>query len=232
MKNLTILILLSVLVLTSCQDDSSILSPNEDISSDELLKGRPILNYDLDSYKLVDDIDLIDEEEDTIIKSDLTKRENNGHEKLRVKARDFSIKHSKVLTINSDKGGKVYLNHKWKNNNNENSILRATLDIPRGAFENELTFEIIFDLENYAVELYPSPFKFNKPILLNLKFENVDLTNFDPEAFVFDYLDGEQENLKYRSIEVDLETNSVVIIGAELNHFSRYGWTRTRGNNK
>ncbi len=230
MKYIKILILLLLIFVTGCQDDSSILSPNDDFSNDNLLKGRPILNNDLDNFKIITNDDLIDEDEnkDNLDTDLLSKRENTLHEKLRVRKTDVKTKHSKVLTINSEKGGKVYLKHKWKNDKNQNSKLTAVLDIPAGAFPGELTFEILFDLENYAVELYPSPYKFAKPLLLDLVFENVDLTNFDPDVFVFDYLDGEQENIQYKSIDIQLDKNTVKVREAELNHFSRYGWTRTR----
>jgi uncharacterized protein YcfL len=45
MKKLAILILLSLFVLVGCQDDSSILAPNNDYASDEMSKGRPILSF-------------------------------------------------------------------------------------------------------------------------------------------------------------------------------------------
>jgi len=143
MKYLLILIFLTSFVFVGCNDDNSILSPNENYSSDDLSKGRPILNYDLDNFKITSDDDLIDEEEDNIVTDLLIKRENSEHEKLRVRKSNVKTKHSKVLTINSEKGGKVYLNHKWKNDINQTSKLSAVLDIPEGAFEGELTFEII-----------------------------------------------------------------------------------------
>ena len=236
MKNITLLAFFTLFIFIGCQDDSSILEPFNDYSSnDDLSKGRPILS--LDSGDLIttdDDNDNFgDLEEDyEIIKPGLGKKVNSGHEKFKSKKILVKTKHSKILTINSEKGGKVYLKHKWKNENNELAKLTAVLDIPEGAFSGDLTFEIIFDLENYAVELYPSPYKFGKPLLLDLIFENVDLTNFDPNVFVFDYLDGEQENIKYKSIDIRLDQGSVRVREAELNHFSRYGWTRNKNKNK
>lgn len=228
MKHLRLsILLLTIFILIGCQDDSSILAPINNYSDYEMSKGRPILIDDLNYNKIITDDDLIDEEDD-IAKEILLKRENSEHEKLRVKQSNVKTKHSRVLTINSEKGGKVYLNHKWENEDNQYSKLTAVLDIPEGSFEGDLTFEIIFDLENYAVELYPSPYKFNKPLLLDLIFENVDLTTFDPEVFVFDYLDGEQENIIYKSIDYNLDNGDLRVKEAELNHFSRYGWTRTK----
>ncbi len=77
MKKLAILILLSLFVLVGCQDDSSILAPNNDYASDELSKGRPILGLDGDtSYRTADDDinldNLEDADADPIIKPILT----------------------------------------------------------------------------------------------------------------------------------------------------------------
>lgn len=230
MKKITFITFFTLFLFIGCQDDSSILEPANNFSSnDELSKGRPILSFDSGDKIITDNKDDFgDIEEDEVTKPGLSKRENTEHEKFKSKKILVKTKHSKVLTINSEKGGKVYLKHKWKNEKNQNAKLTAVLNIPEGAFSGDLTFEIIFDLENYAVELYPSPYKFDKPLLLDLIFENVDLTSFDPTLFVFDYLDGEQENIQYKSIDIRLDNGSVKVREAELNHFSRYGWTRSR----
>ena len=230
MKKLTILILLSIFLITGCQDDNSILEPDNNYAKDEMTKGRPILSLDTEDKIILGNDEFGELEEDEANNNPtLNNRENTEHEKLRVKQIDVKTKHSKILTINSDKGGKIYLYHKWKNDNDQNSKLKAVLDIPLGAFKGNLTFEIIFDVENYAVELYPSPYKFDKPLLLDLVFENVDLTDFDPNVFVFDYLDGDEpENLIVKSVDMDIKNNRLNIKEAELHHFSRYGWTRSR----
>ncbi len=55
---------------------------------------------------------------------------------------------------------------------NEAKLLKldAVLTIPDNAYSRRLTFDIIFDLETLGVELYPSPFTFDKPVILDLKF--------------------------------------------------------------
>lgn len=111
--------------------------------------------------------------------------------------------------------------------NNQKVNLSANLTIPRNAYKGELTFDIIFDLENYGVELYPSPFTFDKPASLNLIYSWMDLSGIDENKFVFDYLDGE-ERMEYKSTSYDIVEGFIEVKRAELHHFSRYGWTRTR----
>jgi hypothetical protein len=231
MKKLVLFILISLFILSGCQDDKSIIEPNNDYANYEMLKGRPILSYDLDSYKLTDDSDSFDdlEDSDIIIKplDLLSKNKNCSAELEYVKPNVTKTKYSQTLTINGDKGGKVYLMHIWKKNNGSIARLYAILDIPIGAFKGILTFEIIFDLDNYAVELYPSPYQFDKPVLLSLMFEHIDLSDLDVNNFSFQYLDGAKEDITYKSACANLDQGMIRIIGAQLNHFSRYGWTRT-----
>ena len=228
MKKILALALFSIFIFIGCQDDSSILEPTDNYTEGELSKGRPIFNYDTSDLKLSDDSgDLV--VSDNTVTTLLSKKADSTPELYRSLPIDIKTNVSKNLTINGDLGAIVYLSHKWKNANNKTCKLSAKLDIPIGAFSGDLTFEIIFDLNNYAVELYPSPFTFDKPVLLDLVFKNVDLSNIDPNAFVFDYLDGEEPvNLKVKSFDIDIKKNTLSIKDAELHHFSRYGWTRTR----
>ncbi|MBK7105022.1 MAG: hypothetical protein IPH62_07050 [Ignavibacteriae bacterium] len=140
----------------------------------------------------------------------------------------FKEKHSQSLSVNGEKGGKIFVKHMFKNKRNKILKLDAVLTIPDSAYKGDLTFDIIFDLETLGAELYPSPFTFDKPVILDLKFMNADLKEFELKDLTFDYLDGEPENLKYDNIKFDLEKGLLEITGAQIPHFSRYGWTRTK----
>ncbi len=139
---------------------------------------------------------------------------------------DVKTKYSKTLTVNGKKGKKISFSHSWKNKNNKRVNLKATLVIPKGAYKGDLTFDMIFDLENYALELYPSSFTFDKPVILDMKFTHIDLSGFDLDSFDFTYLDGEEE-MKYKRVRINEDEGTIAVYGAVLHHFSRYGWTRT-----
>ncbi|MBI1933403.1 MAG: hypothetical protein HYS24_12785 [Ignavibacteriales bacterium] len=140
----------------------------------------------------------------------------------------FKQKISQSLIVNGDKGGKIFIKHLFKNKRNKILKLDAVLTIPDSAYKGDLTFDIIFDLETLGVELYPSPFKFDKPVILDLKFMNADLKEFELKEFNFDYLDGDSEHLKFDKLKYDFEKGLLEITGVEIPHFSRYGWTRTK----
>ncbi len=105
--------------------------------------------------------------------------------------------------------------------------METELWIPQGAFKGTMTFDMIFDLENYAMELYPSPFTFDKPVELYMYWYGLDLSSYLGYDFDFNYLDGAGEEIKYDYSKIDIKNGTLVIEGAQLNHFSRYGWTRT-----
>ncbi len=149
----------------------------------------------------------------------LTKKKPNSNT-------DIRSHYSKTYTINGKKGGKIRESHSWVDSLGNSIVMEATLNIPRGAFEGTLTFDIIFDLENLSVELYPSPFTFNKPVFLNLLFEGIDLSESDLNNMDFKYKspDGKVYSVSYETKVI--EQNYLEIIQAQLPHFSRYGWTR------
>jgi hypothetical protein len=202
MKKVAILILLSLFFMIGCQDDNSLLEPTNDVAG-SLNKGRVILGNGLtDGLKSADGF--------TDINTDIVS------------------KYSKSFTVDGAKGGKLYVGYSWINSVGQKVNLSANLIIPSGAYKGILTFDMIFDLDNFALELYPSPFTFDKPVVLNLIFSGVDLTGIDPNQFNFNYLDGASENIKYDYISVDVANKMLEVSGAQLNHFSRYGWTRTK----
>lgn len=139
---------------------------------------------------------------------------------------DVRSHYAKTYTIDGKKGGRIRETHTWLDSSGNSVVMEAYLTIPRNAFEGKLTFDIIFDLENLSVELYPSPYTFDKPVLLDLLFEGVDLSGFDTSNMEFEYQspDGTTYEVLYESKTI--EANYLEVVQAQLPHFSRYGWTR------
>lgn len=137
--------------------------------------------------------------------------------------------YSKSFTITSDSPKRLNFSYFFKNEQGRNIQLSSTLKIPKGAFDGELTFEMVFDLKNFAMEFYPSPYQFKKPVLFTMQFFNLDLSEYADCEWKFNYLDGKDEEItEYRYMGVDIKRGDIKIVDAELHHFSRYGWTRTR----
>lgn len=226
MKKTITLFLASLFLLIGCNENSSILEPEEDYTVNSLSKGRPILIGDNQKLILSDDLD------DIILEDELA--DDKFNLKLKnplLSANDlenfkYQAIYSRTFTIDGSKGGRVFIKHKYTSPNGQILTLNADLQIPRGAFEGELTFDMIFDLENLAMELYPSPFVFDKPVLFNMFWMGLDLSSY--ADLDFDYLDGESENIQCNHVNIDVDNGILQVVGAELHHFSRYGWTRLR----
>lgn len=143
---------------------------------------------------------------------------------------NFKDNFARIYTIIGDKGGKIIEKHTWTNGV-ETLKLEAYLTIPAGAFEDTLTFEMVFDPNLLSVELHPTPFTFDIPIILDLKFKGISEDyEIDSDGLDFQYYkpDGTFEDVDYNSVEWDPIDREIKVFDAELHHFSRYGWTRTK----
>ena len=67
-------------------------------------------------------------------------------------------KFSENNIVNGDSGGVLHVKYSYLNDDLEKVSLTAKLIIPEGAFEGELEFKMFFDIENYEIDLYPSPY--------------------------------------------------------------------------
>ncbi len=201
MKKLIIILTLASLTFFGCQEQNSPLEPEINDNTETLAKNN---NTGWDSFF-----------------------SSFGLESSFDKDEGFSMK-SKTYTISGDKGGTIVESYFWQPNGGDRVSMSAVLTIPAGAFEGTLTFDITFDLENLSVELTPSPFTFKKPVLLDLTFWGVDLTDIDRDNVDFVYFskDGSSYPVKYSEIKVYPVTKYLSVEKAELPHFSRYGWTR------
>jgi hypothetical protein len=225
MKKLILIVTSILLSVVGCNHSNSILQPEDEITREILPKGRPILNEDQDddlSY-LYDSLKFSYGEN---IKSgeqlysdfqEIVSDDDDGRHK-------FKSKYSKNFTVDGSKGAVLFVRKSWRNKENKKISLSDILRIPKGAHEGLLTFDMIFDLEDYAMELYPSPHTFNQPVIFDMNFRNINI----PEGLNVDftYMDGE-EKLQYTYVNCSHEKGTLRVKGAQLHHFSRYGWTRT-----
>ena len=199
MKIITSIILLSIFFMIGCQDDTTILEPQQ---SSEII--------DLDKMSL--------------------QKGGNNYSNLLYdlgQVSDYNVKASKRFLIDGKVGGDVFITITWLNKQNEEVRLKAVLNIPPNAYQGSIKFDMIFDLNEHDIELYPSPFTFNKPVSLDLIFRNVKLGKYRDQDLIFNYVDDLNETVEHEYSKINFKTRTLIVRGAKLNHFSRYGWTRT-----
>ena len=108
--------------------------------------------------------------------------------------------------------------------------ISATLHVPAGALKDRryLTLYMLIDNNKLSIKFLPHPTTFNIPLKLDLQFTGIDLTGIDPKSIYFAYLDDPTTGFIITNdhIYIDRWTGTIKITGAEIPHFSEYGFVR------
>ena len=125
--------------------------------------------------------------------------------------------------IQKNQGGSLVLNH-------FTDAMQAyiQLDVAAGAIDFSKTISMTFDDENYEgftdIVFGPHGTQYSTPALLDVIVTGVDLTGVDPNNVHLYYVNdnGVWEEMIVSSITIDFYNSRVIIIDAQLPHFSRY----------
>lgn len=109
-----------------------------------------------------------------------------------------------------------------------NIIVTGLLTVPKNSFDGTMGITAVFDNKNTTQKFGPSPFEFDKSLVLTLEYTGVNLHGVDPSEVDFYYIgdDGQFYKADYTSITVDPESGTLKVVEAKLNHFSRWGWAK------
>ena len=118
--------------------------------------------------------------------------------------------------INGDKGGKIVI---------KSNAIKLRLTVPKGAYEGSKLITVNLNPESPIITFGPATPKFNKALILDVKMAN---TWFDGESLKFAYFsdNGDVEEVASNSVGYEQNKNWVFVKGAQLEHFSRYGFTK------
>ena len=134
-------------------------------------------------------------------------------------------------SIVGSKGGTVELTQIFKNNGSW-ALVTAKLSIPKGAFSGTQVISYKVNTETAGIDLSPSPQSFQKNLSLDLTFTGVKLAGYDASKLVFAYLDGSTiVPAKFTYVNANIANGLLVVLGAQISHFSRYGWSTIDGTN-
>jgi hypothetical protein len=132
-------------------------------------------------------------------------------------------------SIDGSKGGTIELSQVFKNNGNW-ALVTAKLSIPKGAFSGTQVISYTVNTETAGIDFSPSPQSFQKNLSLDLTFTGVNLVGLDASKLVFAYLDGSTiVPAKFTYVNANIAQGLLVVLGAQLSHFSRYGWSTLDG---
>ncbi|MCH7962411.1 MAG: hypothetical protein IH852_00590 [Bacteroidetes bacterium] len=130
----------------------------------------------------------------------------------------FSI----TKTINGTVGGNIYLYESYVAEDGHTVSIYVNLKVRRHSYVGDATITLTVDDEFADVSFTPA-MVFDKPLILDLTFEGIDLTTVDYD-FVFIDDDGTTGEVTYNSLHVNEAQGTIWVNKAKLDHFSRYGF--------
>jgi hypothetical protein len=128
-------------------------------------------------------------------------------------------------SIDGKKGGTVELSQTFRNNGSW-ALVTAKLTIPKGAFSGTQVISFTVNTETAGIDFSPNAISFNKDLNLDLVFTGVDISGYDASKLKFAYLDGNTiVPARFTYVNANIAQGLLVVLGAQINHFSRYGWS-------
>jgi hypothetical protein len=147
---------------------------------------------------------------------------------LQVSDNSMHVEGEKVIAkvINGNSGGRIVINELIGNIG-----ISGSLTIPAGAYPGNQNISVSIN-DSWLYQVYnPSPFLFRNPLILDLKYTNVNLAGIDRDKVGFYFLseNGTYYKASYDSLIFELETGTIGIVNAKIPHFSRWGWAKVDG---
>jgi len=134
---------------------------------------------------------------------------------------------SVTKTINGDSGGNIYLNENYVAEDGHTVSIYVNLKVKRHSYDGDVTITLTVN-DEFAAVLFTPIMVFDKPLILDLTFEGIDLEGLDlttgDYGFVFIDEDGTTGTVSYNALHVNENQGKIWVTKAKLDHFSRYGF--------
>lgn len=131
--------------------------------------------------------------------------------------------------IDGEKGGDIKIKEEYIAADGHKVKIEGKLHIKKDAFVGTQLITFKIDDEFAAAEFSPG-MTFDVPLELDLKFEGMDLSALALEEGDYDFVyigdDGHIETIQNNGLHVKEDKGKIWVNKAELNHFSRYAFSR------
>jgi hypothetical protein len=132
-------------------------------------------------------------------------------------------------SIDGSKGGTVSLTQAFKSDG-QWALVTAKLTVPKGAFSGTRVISYTVNTESAGIDFSPSNTSFKKNLSLDLVFTGIDISGYVGAKLGFAYLDGFNiVPATFTYYNADIAQGLLVVLGAQISHFSRYGWSTIDG---
>ena len=133
-------------------------------------------------------------------------------------------------SIDGSKGGTVELTKVFKDDGNW-ALVTAKLTIPKGAFSGTKVISYTVNTEFASIDFSPANTSFSKNLNLDITFTGVNISGYKASDLIFSYLkDNSIVPAKFTYANANIAQGLLVVLGAQISHFSRYGWSTINGN--
>ena len=120
------------------------------------------------------------------------------------------------------------LDQSYIGNNGQTVTLHLSMTFPAGAFDAAQTITLTADDHYAAIACSPS-MVFAQSVILDYSYTGLNIKNCDlPKGKNGFYLisdNGNLESIVSASFLIDKKAGNLSVTGAQINHFSRYGWS-------
>jgi hypothetical protein len=227
-----IILLIATLLMLACQEQNKIVNPE----NNSLSKKPTVARVDEYDYSRLDEgigYNVVDY--GNVKYSEFLDEVSSGRGKNK----------TTTTVYNPDKVVEIYLEQGWYADEWTWRVIRVTLkvegkdidwnngsDLITGTGDNrELNFNAIFSKEDCSADFQPTPFTFASPITMDIEWEEVPQALYDElqQGNLFGYIapDGTAgDTTPYSSISFSDVKNTISLTGAQIAHFSRYGFLR------
>ena len=131
-------------------------------------------------------------------------------------------------TIDGSVGDTMTINASYIGDNGKLVTLNLTMTIPAGAFSDVRTITLTADDHYAAVSCSPS-MVFDQSLQLDYTYTGLDIKSLNlpkhTNGFYFISDSGNFEAIPSTGFLIDPRKGILSVTGAQINHFSRYGWT-------
>jgi hypothetical protein len=133
-------------------------------------------------------------------------------------------------SIDGSKGGTVELTKVFKDDGNW-ALVTAKLTVPKGAFSGTKNISYTVNTETASIDFSPADTSFSKNLNLDITFTGVNISGYNTSELAFAYLDGNYiVPAKFTYANANIAKGLLMVLGAQISHFSRYGWSTIDGN--
>ena len=136
---------------------------------------------------------------------------------------------SKTKRIDGKRGGEIRLDESYVAADGHTVEIHAKLKVKRNSYRGHVDITLTID-DEFAAASFSPYMVFNKPVELDLKFVGIDLEHLNliegDYDFVFIDDNGDIEIIQYNGLHVIELQGKIWVTKANLNHFSRYAFSR------